>query len=169
MINLIQQVEAVSIHSKDASDKHGEVFTPTALIEKMCDAAFPKEFWSDPSKTFVDFCAGNGNMQAVIVTRLMSGLGSIIPDEKERYRHIMEKQVYMAEYQTTSALNIERIFNPTRELHLNLYVGDSLRIPKDFWDLPFEKRIRRYPQHYVFGGIKPGKMQAGQAFARPLF
>lgn len=131
---------------------YGEVFTPTALIAQMCDA-LPSETWSDPTKTFFDPCAGKGNMQTILVSRLMTGLKDVIPDEQERYRHIMEEQIFMAELQLESALDIERVFNPDRSLSLNLYVGDALQMPTDFWDLPFEKRIKKYPQHYAFGGI----------------
>ena len=45
----------------------------------------------------------------------------------------MENMMYMAEYQQESADTIQAIFNPTGNLNLNLYVGDSLNIPEDYW------------------------------------
>ncbi len=138
----------LSKYSKDKSNSHGEVFTPFTLINEMLDS-LPQKLFKDPNKTWFDPSAGNGNMPAVIVERLMDGLKDIFPDEKARYKHIMEKQIFMAELQRDSAKNIEDVFNPDKELNLNLYVGDSLKIPEDFWDLSFNERIREYPKHYV--------------------
>jgi hypothetical protein len=152
---IISKIQQISSYSKNNSDTHGEVFTPFPLINEMLDS-LPQEIFKDPTKTFYDPTAGKGNMPAVIVERLMNGLKEIFPDETARYKHIMEKQIYMAEYQRESAEDIEKIFNPDGKLKLNLYVGDSLKIPEDFWDLKFEKRIKKYPAHYVFG--KPQKV-----------
>jgi hypothetical protein len=147
-MNLIEQVERASAHSKGKSDELGEVFTPGALIEQMLDA-LPIEDWCDPKKTWFDPCAGKGNFQAHVVTRLMVGLETSIPDEVKRYRHIMEKMIYMAEYQRESAKFIESTFNPTGKLKLNLYVGDSLSIPPDFWTVKWDERVKIWPQHYT--------------------
>ena len=125
------------------------MFTPWKLINEMCDG-FPKEDWSTPTITFLDPCTGRGNMPAVIVQRLMAGLKEFCPDESERYRHIMEKQIYMGELQRENAMAIDRIFNPDKTLQLNLYVGDSLKMPEDFFDLPFRERIKKYPRNYVW-------------------
>jgi hypothetical protein len=146
--NLIRLVEKVSFLSKEKVKEFGEVYTPTALIEQMCDSLSP-DTWSDPTHTFFDPCCGRGNMPAVIVTRMMEGLKDIMPDESERYKHIMEKQIYMGELQHGSAMDIEAIFNPDGRLKLNLYVGDTLNIPKDYWDLTYEERMQKYPMNKV--------------------
>ena len=143
MRNLQSKIQDLSVHSKDLSESHGEVFTPFPLINEMLDS-LPKEVFSDPKKTFFDPSAGKGNMPAVIVERLMKGLKEIFPDEKKRYKHIMEKQIFMAEFQRTSCEDIERIFNPDKKLKLNLYCGDTPAMPDDFFDLPFNERIETY-------------------------
>jgi hypothetical protein len=145
---LISLVESESIYSKEKSDSLGEVFTPTPLIKEML-SHLPRDVWKDSTKTWFDPCAGKGNFPAVIVTILMTGLEGEIPNKAERYKHIMEKQMYMAEYQRESAEVIERIFNPSGSLRLNLYVGDTLKIPDDFFDLPFEERKVRYPENCI--------------------
>jgi len=119
----------------------------------MCDS-LGSETWSNPKFTILDPCCGKGNMPAVLVKRFMSGLSEFIPDEKERYKHIMEKQIYMGELQMESAMEIDRIFNPDGDLKLNLFVGDSLKMPKDFFDLPFDERVKKYPQHHVNLSVK---------------
>lgn len=145
---LIDLVESASIYSKEKSDKLGEVFTPTPLIKEML-GQLPRSIWKDSTKTWFDPCAGKGNFPAVIVTILMTGLEEEIPDKADRYKHIMEKQIYMAEYQRESAEVIENIFNPTGDLQLNLYVGDTLKMPDDFFDLTFEDRRIKYPENCI--------------------
>jgi len=168
MTSMFDKIKELSTYSKNNSDLYGEVFTPFPLINQMCDS-LPREIWSDPTKTFLDPCAGKGQMPAVILERLMVGLMLVFPDETIRYKHIMEKQIYMAEYQRQSARDIESIFNPTGELHLNLYVGDTLRMPKNFWDLSYEKRLSRYPQHHVSDNTPDDKMVYAEVTSEPLF
>lgn len=169
MTNILKKINELSSYSKNKSDTHGEVFTPFPLIEQMCDA-ISKTVWLDSKHTFFDPCAGKGNMPAVIVTRLMTGLSEEIPNENERYKHIMEKQIYMAEFQRESALDIEKIFNPTGKLKLNLYVGDFLVMPEDFFDLSFQKRMKTYPQHCIHGKIPKGvKSEPGKKHSKPLW
>ena len=146
---IIAAIDAGCFHSEEKVKNYGEVFTPWWLINQMCDA-FPKDDYSNPTTTFLDPCTGRGNMPAVIVQRLMVGLKEFCPDESERYRHIMEKQIYMGELQRENAMAIDRIFNPDKTLQLNLYVGDFLKMPKDFFDLPFRERIKKYPRNYVW-------------------
>lgn len=166
---LISQIQSHISHSKDKSNLHGEVFTPFPLIEEML-SKIPEDHLKDPVKTYFDPCAGKGNFQAVLVEKLMFHLTSQFPDETERYKHIMENQIFMCEFQKDSAEFIERTFNPDKNLKLNLYVGDALKLPDDFFDLPFETRISRYPQHYVWGEIPEGsRPQPGKPFVRPLF
>ena len=146
---IIAAIDAACFHSKEKSKQFGEVFTPWKLINEMCDA-LAKEDFSNPTLKFLDPCTGRGNMPAVIVQRLMIGLKELYPDERVRYRHIMEKQIYMGELQRENAMAIDRIFNPDKTLQLNLYVGDALKMPEDFFDLPFRERINKYPRNYVW-------------------
>ena len=75
----------------------------------------------------------------------------------------------MAEYQRDSALNIEKIFNPDGDLKLNLYVGNSLLMPDDFWDVDYETRLRRYPQHHVSCTIPDAEKRHGKSHINPVF
>ena len=147
MINNLKELVAnTSVFSKDRSKKYGEVFTPAKIISEMCDA-LPIETWTDPSKTILDPCAGRGNFPAEIAIRLMKGLENIFPDEKVRYKHIMEKQIYMCELRPENVQIIERIFNPDGKLKLNIYMGDSLKMPDDYFDLNHEERQLIYPDN----------------------
>jgi type II restriction enzyme len=122
MENLIKKVEEACEYSKDKSNKFGEVFTPTTLINDMLDS-LPAEVWSDETKTWLDPCAGKGNFPAVVVSRLMEGLSEKFPNREERYRHIIENQLFMYELQPESCHVIRAIFNPNGDLKLNLVEG----------------------------------------------
>ena len=148
--HLKQAVEQASTYSKEKSDSMGEVFTPFKLIKEMV-MKIPSETRLDPNKTWFDPCAGKGNFQVVIVTMLMMAHEELFPDRYERYKHIMENQMYMGEFQPESAAFIEETFNPRGDLKLNLYVGDTLQMPGDFFDLSYEERFEKYPQHCVKG------------------
>ena len=45
-----------------------EDFTPIELVNEMLDK-LPKEVWTDPSKTFLDNSAGNGNFLVQVLIR----------------------------------------------------------------------------------------------------
>ena len=50
--------------------------------------------FSDPDRTFADLYMKSGLYITEIVKRLFDGLKDQIPDEDERLKHILEKQVY---------------------------------------------------------------------------
>lgn len=45
-----------------------EFFTPSSLVSKMCDK-IPSDDWSNPTKTFLEPCFGNGNFLVEIIRR----------------------------------------------------------------------------------------------------
>lgn len=152
MKDLISKVSSLindkSSYSKEKSDKHGEVFTPNELIYEMI-SKLPRDVWEDSTKTFFDPCAGKGNFPIYIVKKLFIHLQEHIPDEVERLRHIVEKQLFMAEYQKESAEFIATAFTFGKNFKVNLYVGDTLQMPEDFFDLSYEERREKYPESCI--------------------
>lgn len=49
----------------------------------------PEEFWTKKQKVF-EPCSGKGGFLIDIVDRFMNGLKDTIPDEKDRYKTIVE-------------------------------------------------------------------------------
>jgi type I restriction-modification system DNA methylase subunit len=45
--------------SKENKELYGEIFTPFSLIDRMLDL-LPKEYYSDPERTWLDSGAGSG-------------------------------------------------------------------------------------------------------------
>jgi hypothetical protein len=64
----------------------------------------------------------------------MVGLEQWEPDVDKRYKHIMENQIYMSEFQQESCDFIKQVFNPNGDIKLNLHEGDTLTMPEDYFD-----------------------------------
>lgn len=143
-----QHINQRSSHDKDKSDKLGEVFTPNELIKEML-SKLPRDVWEDKTKTFFDPCAGKGNFPIYIVKKLFVHLQEHIVDEKERLKHIVENQLFMAEYQRESAEFIAKAFTFGLGFKVNLYCGDTLKMPEDFFDLSWEDRQKVYPEYCI--------------------
>ena len=94
----------------------------------------PREIWEDKNKTWFDPCAGKGNFPIQIIKKLFIHLQEHIPDEEERLKHIVENQIYMAEYQPESAKFIRTIFTFGKGFKVNLYEGDTLQMPENYFD-----------------------------------
>jgi LPS sulfotransferase NodH len=56
---------------KQRRKETAEDFTPESLVNEMFDK-LPQEVWIDPSKTFLDNSAGNGNFLVAILKRKLS-------------------------------------------------------------------------------------------------
>ena len=145
---LKDKIKEVSIYSKDKSNLHGEVFTPEYLIKEMC-LSLPEETWSNPNFRFLDPCCGKGNMPIILIQGLMNGLKEQIPNDYERYKNVIENQIYMCELQKESAQIINSIFNIENAFELNLYIGNFLTMPNDFFDLPYQERFIKYPENCI--------------------
>jgi len=77
----------------------------------------------------------------------MDGLKNKILDENERKKHILEKMLFMAEYNKKNCFIVKEIFNINNEFKLNLYEGDSLQldIQKEFGITKFDIVIGNPP------------------------
>lgn len=78
--------------------KTNQIFTPKWVVKKMVDQLEENNpgCFDDPSKTFADLYMKSGLYITEIVKRLYrsEGLKTAYPDDKERIRHILRKQVY---------------------------------------------------------------------------
>ena len=90
-------------HDEDIFDyippqKTNQIFTPRWVVSMMVDQLEENNpgCFDDPTKTFADLYMKSGLYITEIVKRLYrsDGLKKAFPDEKERIRHILQKQVY---------------------------------------------------------------------------
>tara|TARA_B110000285_G_scaffold192690_1_gene221232 strand:- start:38 stop:505 length:468 start_codon:yes stop_codon:yes gene_type:complete len=142
------RIQQESTYSKGKSDELGEVFTPPELINEMLNQ-LPRDIWEDKDKTWFDPAVGKGNFPIIILKRLFVHLQEHIIDDEERLKHIIENQLYMAEYQEESAEFTDLVLSFGGRYKVNMYVGDTLSMPEDFFDLSWEERQKKYPQYVV--------------------
>lgn len=155
---LVDAISKASNFSRDKASSHGEVFTPFDLIAKMVNK-IPLSTLTDPSKTYFDPCAGKGNFPIILVKTLMTTLAKAIPDEADRLKHIIENQLFMGEFQDTSANFIAYNFQFGMDLKVNLYRGDALKMPDDFFELSYDERREKYPEHCVLCPVEPAVVE----------
>ena len=78
--------------------KTNQIFTPRWVVDLMVDEleANNPGCFDDPNHTFADLYMKSGLYITEIVKRLYRSekMKTLIPDDKERIRHILEKQVY---------------------------------------------------------------------------
>jgi len=111
--------------SKTQVKEFGEVMTPLDLTESVLDT-LPYEVWSNPNLKWFDSCSGVGTFFSVVVERLMKGLSNFEPNEKLRYKHILENMIYSCELQAKNLFLFLYAFDPKDEYSLNIYNGSYL-------------------------------------------
>ena len=136
--------------TKEKKEKNGEVFTPIKLIEEMMDKltdANPN-IWSNPNLKWLDPAAGMGNFAVVVYLRLMEGLKKQMPNIEARKKHILEKMLYMVEYDRTNSFMMSKIFCGNK-YKLNIFTGSFIegeRYEKEGIDIFSldETKIKKY-------------------------
>jgi len=117
--------------------KFGEVMTPISLVKEMLDT-LPKEVWSNPNLKWLDPANGAGTFPFVVIYKLMNGLKDWEPDVEKRYKHIVEKMIYVCELQSRNVFLWLCGVDPKDEYTTNTYWGSFLdegfdRHMKEVW------------------------------------
>jgi hypothetical protein len=113
---------------------NAEVSTPFKLRQEMLDK-IPVEFWTSINKVF-EPCAGKGGFIVDIIDRFIDGLEKTIPDEKERYRTIVEECLYFSDINSTNIFICKLLIDPYNEYKLNYNEGNTLELDiKEKWDI----------------------------------
>lgn len=113
---------------------NAEVSTPFKLRQEMLDK-IPVEFWTSIKKVF-EPCAGKGGFIVDIIDRFMNGLEEVIPDEKERYRTIVEECLYFSDINPTNIFICKLLIDPYNEYKLNYNEGNTLELDiKEKWNI----------------------------------
>jgi hypothetical protein len=105
---------------------NAEVSTPHKLRQEMLDK-IPLEFWTEPRQVF-EPCAGKGGFLIDIIDRFMIGLSSMIPDEKMRYKVIVEECLYFSDINPTNIFICKLLINPYNEYSLHWNEGNTLEL-----------------------------------------
>jgi hypothetical protein len=130
--NISEFIEKYEKVSKLESKLFGEVFTPRQLIDEMLDT-LPAEVWKNKDLKWLDPAVGIGNFPAAILDRLMVGLDSVIPNEDERRKWILEEMLYMCDISIKNLFLLYKLFDENNEFKLNVYRGSFLTEDFDKW------------------------------------
>lgn len=117
--------EHFMVHENEKKE-NAEVATPAQLRKEMLDV-IPTEFWWSPKKVF-EPCCGKGGFVLDIIDRFMVGLSSLIPDETERYRVIVEECLYVGDINPINIYITKLIVNPNGKYKINACLGDTLTL-----------------------------------------
>tara|TARA_B100000963_G_scaffold361920_1_gene400892 strand:+ start:2294 stop:6442 length:4149 start_codon:yes stop_codon:yes gene_type:complete len=113
---------------------NAEVSTPFKLRKEMLDK-IPVEFWTSIKKVF-EPCSGKGGFIVDIIDRFMIGLKDMIPDEKQRYKTIVEECLYFSDINPTNIFICKLLIDPYNEYKLNYNEGNTLELDiKEKWDI----------------------------------
>ena len=113
---------------------NAEVSTPYKLRQEMLDK-IPKKFWRKKRKVF-EPCAGKGGFVIDIIDRFMEGLKEKYPDEKKRYKRIVERCIYFSDINPTNIYICKLLIDPYNEYKLKYNEGDTLELDiKEKWGI----------------------------------
>ena len=143
--------------------ENGEVFTPMGEINEMLDKldenyikVHNRSIFTELNFKWFDPAVGMGNFQVAVYLRLMIGLQSQIPNDRDRKKHIIENMLYMSELNKKNCHIVKQIFNANNEYNLKLHEGDTLALNiTDKWHLQlncFDVVLGNPP--YNKGGIR---------------
>jgi site-specific DNA-methyltransferase (adenine-specific) len=148
--------------SKFERANHEETpFVPIQLVNRMFEE-IPDDFWSNPRKKIVDPSCSTGVFLLEAVRRFNIGLKGVIPEEKQRLRHILTNQIYGAEPNMAPFLvangMFHRLFVKTGIVdNLNIYHGNVLddKIVKRRLNMKFDVCIQNPPYQMRYEEDRP--------------
>jgi hypothetical protein len=123
---------------------NAEVSTPFNIRQDMLDK-IPVEFWSKKQKVF-EPCCGKGQFLLDIIDKFMIGLEETIPDEKERYKTIVEECLFFSDINSTNIFITKLLIDPNEEYNLNYNEGNTLKLDiNEKWGVGFDAVIGNPP------------------------
>ena len=105
---------------------NAEISTPYDLRKDMLDK-IPVNFWKLPQKIF-EPCCGKCGFIIDIINKFMNGLKDFEPNEKKRYKLIVEECLYYSDINNFNIYISKLLLNPYNEYNLNFNEGDTLKL-----------------------------------------
>jgi hypothetical protein len=134
---------------------NAEISTPFKLRQEMLDK-IPVEFWTSIKKVF-EPCAGKGGFIVDIIDRFMNGLEESIPDEKLRYKTIVEECLYFIDINSTNIFICKLLIDPYNEYKLNYKEENTLELDiQEKWDIDGFNAVIGNPPYNSYGDTGTG-------------
>jgi len=128
--SILKLIEGYMAPKEAEKKEFGEVFTPIFLVEEML-GHLPAHVWQNKDLKWYDPSSGIGIFAVIIYYKLFSALEkSIIKDDKERSKWIIENMIYLNELNPANVLKTKQIFeliDPDAKLNIECedYCKDS--------------------------------------------
>jgi hypothetical protein len=104
-------------------------------------------------------CSGKGGFIIDIIDRFMIGLEETIPDEKERYKTIVEECLYFSDINPTNIFICKLLIDPYNEYKLNYNEGNTLELDiKEKWDIEGFDAVIGNPPYQNSNGASNGTL-----------
>lgn len=139
------------------------LFPPAEIIDGMLDLV-SDDFWTNKDVKILEFPSLNGEFLYCCMSKLMTGLKGIIPDEQERLTHILNNCLYTCVLRETANrdgwlrdIDVKKIFN----LGCFLDIPDSNIFIYDSKDMQFyescteEKKVAHLTKYDLVIGVPP--------------
>ncbi|MCL1948748.1 MAG: hypothetical protein FWF59_03350 [Turicibacter sp.] len=127
----MEQAEEKLIKSKQRVKAHGEVFTPSWMVEKMLDVV--KEDTKNIHATFLEPAAGNGNFLVAILKRKLGAVKQQFPKEQWKEKSLFAlASIYGIEMQMD---NLKEARQLMLEVFLNFHheIGENISERTDIY------------------------------------
>ena len=109
-------------------EKSGNAEIPTLFkLREESLNKIPYDFWKTPKKIIEPSC-GKGGYIVDIIDKFMIGLKHVIPDEKERYKTIVEECIYFSDINPTNIFICKLLIDPYNEYKLNYNEGNTMEL-----------------------------------------
>jgi hypothetical protein len=126
-----EKIEQYLSVREDEKNKHGEVFTPTQLIDEILNK-LPPSVWSNPNLKWLDPANGIGNFPMVAYQKLLKGLEQWEPNKNKRSKHIIENMLFMVEINPKNIKISKKIFGSNSNICCADFLKDSEKCFKQF-------------------------------------
>ena len=131
---LSQLIDKYFIPQELEKKTNAEVSTPYNLRQDMINK-IPNKFWTKIQKVF-EPCSGKGGFIIDIIDKFMDGMKELIPDNKCRYKAIVEDCLYFSDINPTNIFICKLLIDPYNEYKLNYNRGNTLEIDVNSkWDI----------------------------------
>jgi len=131
---LSQLIDKYFIPQELEKKTNAEVSTPYNLRQDMI-SKIPNTFWTKIQKVF-EPCSGKGGFIIDIIDKFMDGMKELIPDDKCRYKTIVEECLYFSDINPTNIFICKLLIDPYNEYKLNYNQGNTLEINiKSKWNI----------------------------------
>ena len=127
-----EKIEQYLSVREDEKNKHGEVFTPTQLIDEILNK-LPPSVWSNPDLKWLDPANGIGNFPMVAYQKLLKGLEQWEPNKNKRSKHIIENMLSMVEINPKNIKISKKIFGSNSNICCADFLKDSEKCFKFFF------------------------------------